>query len=99
MPSSLLKRQYWAVVCLLLVFMLVRLHALGAFPLFIDEANAIMWAESTFAGKPLFFAEMGRVLPSWWMAIFQPSTASIWIGRASQILISIIGAASAYRLA
>jgi 4-amino-4-deoxy-L-arabinose transferase-like glycosyltransferase len=100
MPSSpLLKRQYWAVVLLLLAFLLIRLHALGAFPLFIDEAMTIDWAKSTFAGKPLLFAEMGRVLPSWWMAIFQPSTGSIWIGRASQILISLIGAASAYRLA
>jgi 4-amino-4-deoxy-L-arabinose transferase-like glycosyltransferase len=92
------RAALFAAVALLLLYTATRLHHVLSFPAFMDEPLVIEWAQRPLQVTAGYFGASGRVLPSYWIALFNPYQDSLWIARSAHVLLSVIGAASVYGL-
>lgn len=84
---------------LILIFAGVRLGDLMRFPIFIDEAIHVDWANDVYALRPLTGAANGKLFGLWWMALMgMEGDQALFLARAATVLFSVIGAALLYRL-
>ncbi len=78
---------------LILLYWLTRLIALDSLAFFIDEAMHAWWARLVWSLFPFSAASEGRLLNVLWLAAFWPFNASVWLSRASVILVTTAGLA------
>lgn len=90
------SRRPLAVSSLLLLYWFVRLHAIGRFAFFIDEANHVWWAQLAWENFPFHAASDGRLLNVLWIAAFWPFNAAVWLSRVSVVLITTAGLAALF---
>ncbi len=94
-----MRIRLWPAVLGLLLFYGLRLHALTALPPFLDESIHAGRAAGILSGNFLGFADQGKLLHPYWLALFNPITAEPWLIRASTLLLPVLGAAGAYAIA
>lgn len=93
------RRHIWLAVSLLLVFYLLHLWQIDAFPPFIDEALHLQFAERSWDEGLFKFANEGRLFTIWVFIPFQPHLSNaIWIGRIVTLLVALPGIAAMLRL-
>ncbi len=76
---------------LILLYWLTRFVALDSLALFLDEANHLWWARDVWRLHPFEATIDGRWINVLWIAVFYPFNATIWIGRASVVLVTTVG--------
>jgi 4-amino-4-deoxy-L-arabinose transferase-like glycosyltransferase len=76
---------------LILLYWLTRFIALDSFSLFLDEAGHLWWARDVWRLHPFGSTIDGRWLNVLWIAVFYPFNATIWIARASVVLVTTAG--------
>ena len=76
---------------LILLYWLTRFIALDSFSLFLDEAHHLWLARDVWRLHPFEATVDGRWLNVLWIAVFYPFNATIWIGRASVVLVTTAG--------
>ena len=76
------------------IYWWTRLHNLDALPVFLDEAAHIWWARLAWEWQPFHAASDGRLLNVLWAAVFWPFNGSVWIARASTVLLTTLGFAA-----
>ena len=81
-------------VGVLLLYGATRLWALTALPVFLDEAYHIEIARLVWDLQPFHAASDGRLLNVWWMALFWPFQAGVWVSRAAHVLGAMVGLAA-----
>lgn len=92
--------QWWlAWACMMFFGWAIRLLALDALPLFIDETVLVQWTTSVLRGDPLAFGSDGRYLTPWVTAFFVPQNASVWVVRLVSLLWVMISWATLVALA
>lgn len=76
---------------LILLYWLTRFIALDSFSLFLDEAHHLWLARDVWRLHPFEATVDGRWLNVLWIAVFYPFNATIWIARASVVLVTTAG--------
>jgi len=83
----------WPDVGLLILYFALRLHRVGNFPVFIDEAFHIRWARDVWSLSPFGSADEGKALIAWLLAPFWPFHDALWLSRTAVILVTVLGLA------
>jgi hypothetical protein len=93
--------QIYSVVFLLLIFLVSRLHHLGALPLFVDESLYLDAAQQAREGHLLGSAVAnGRLLHVWYSAFLGPYPPAVgWVARAGMVIAGLLGLSAFYVLA
>ena len=73
------------------IYWWTRLHNLEALAVFLDEAAHIWWARLVWEIQPFHAASDGRLFNIIWTSLFWPFNSSLWIARASTIMVTVIG--------
>ena len=84
-------RSSFVLLLLILLYWLTRFIALDSFSLFLDEAHHLWLARDVWRLHPFEATVDGRWLNVLWIAVFYPFNASIWIARASVVLVTTAG--------
>lgn len=87
-----------SVVFLLLLSFWLRLHALLQLPGFIDEGNHLRWASEVWQGRWVFPLASGKPLLIYYLALFLPFPAPLWLGRAASVLTGVVVLSGLYAL-
>ncbi len=100
MSSGPRLRFLLASVCIILLAFWLRLASLFSLPVFVDEANHLLWAQRLSLGNtvyPLFMD--GKFLMGALVALFQPlGPGPLWISRGAVALLSIPSVAACLAL-
>jgi hypothetical protein len=83
---------------LLLLFFLLRLHNIGALPVFYDEAAHIRWAKLVWVGQRWNVLSEGKLLQIWLLAAFWPFAGALWLSRTAMVLSNVTGLAVLMRV-
>ena len=77
----------------------VRLAALYSLPVFVDEANHLLWAQRFSVGNTVYPPFMdGKLLMGVLIALFRPlGPGPLWVARAAVGLISVVNVAACVR--
>src|SRR5262245_51624977 len=77
----------------------VRLAALYSLPVFVDEANHLLWAQRFSVGNTVYPPFMdGKLLMGVLVALFRPlGPGPLWVARAAVGLISVVNVAACVR--
>ncbi len=88
-------------VGVILLFGLLRLTSLNAYPPFIDETIHVFSTEKLAEISPFYNTNLARQGTLWAYALFAPtvSTSPIWMARVVTVLFSLIGLASVMSIA
>ncbi len=90
---------YTLTILTILLYLALRLHQLMALPLFIDETLHAERAISVWQGSALYFGSNGKLLSSWWVALFYPFPPWPWLLRGAVLLLTPLSVAAALTLA